>query len=136
MMGRAGLLPEAPPDIEDVKLRVEYVSILAQAQKLVGVSSLDRFTQTVLAMAPVVPAVLHKVNFNQILENYQEALGTDPRTLNTDEEAAAREQQANQGQQAMQGAAAMKDAASAVQATTAQPMAEGSPLDAILNGVM
>lgn len=136
MMSRAGLLPEAPPDIEEVKLRVEYVSILAQAQKLVGVSSLDRFTQTVLAMAPVVPAVLHKVNFFQVLENYQEALGTDPRTLHTDEEAQASQAEEQQGAQQMQQAAAAKDMASAVAQTSTTPMAEGSPLDAILNGVM
>jgi hypothetical protein len=135
MMERAGLLPEAPPDIEDVKLRVEYVSILAQAQKLVGVSSLDRFTQTVLAMAPVVPSVLHKVNFNQVLENYQEALGTDPRTLYTDEEAEQREQDANAGQQQMAEAAAAKDMSSAVATAGAAPIAPDSPLDAIMSGM-
>jgi hypothetical protein len=134
MMNRAGLLPPAPPDVQGVKLKVEYISILAQAQKLVGVASLDRFVNTILTIAPVVPAVLHKVNFDQIVENYQEQLGTDPRTVRTTEEAEALAAGEAEQQQQLVAAQVAKDSATAAATAGAAPVAPGSPLDLLMAG--
>jgi hypothetical protein len=51
LMEDSSLIAAAAEELHGVKLKVEYISILAQAQKLVGVSSQDRFLQSVGAMA-------------------------------------------------------------------------------------
>jgi hypothetical protein len=46
LMETNGLLPPPPEELHGVKLKVEYISILATAQKLVGVAAQDRFLQS------------------------------------------------------------------------------------------
>jgi len=120
MMERAGLIPPAPEQLQGVNIKPEYVSILAQAQKLVGVVGLDRFNQNVLAIAPVVPSVLNKVNYNRVIDDYGDMLGIDPNILRSDEEADEMTAQQAEAQQAREEAetaakmgAAMKSAATA-----------------------
>jgi hypothetical protein len=58
--------PEAPKELEGVALKVEYISILAQAQKLVGVVGQDRFLQSMSVIAQEFPEVLHKIDIFQV----------------------------------------------------------------------
>src|SRR5690606_36540354 len=55
LMEAAGLIPEPPEELDGVTLKVEYISIMAAAQKLVGVVGQDRFIQTVAPMLQVFP---------------------------------------------------------------------------------
>ena len=55
IMERAGLIPDPPPELQGVDLRVEYISLMSQAQKLVGVVAQDRFIASV-AVCAVFPA--------------------------------------------------------------------------------
>lgn len=111
IMMRGGLLPPPPADIEGETLNVEYVSILAQAQKAIGINSIERFTGYVGGLASMNPDVLDKVDFDQAIDEYADAAGVTPRIIRSDDEAmqmrAARAQQAAQMQAAamMQGAA-------------------------------
>lgn len=132
MMELAGLLPPAPEILEGVKLKVEYISIMAQAQKLVGVVGQDRFMASLLPMVEFIPTVLDKVNINQVIDNYGEMLGVDPRIIKSNEDAdaiAVERAQAAQGQaqaeQAKLLASAAKDASQA-------PMGQDSALDRIV----
>lgn len=120
LMQQAGLIPDPPPQIEGVKLSVEYTSVMAQAQKLVGVVGLDRFMSTVSAFAQFLPEVRYKVNAKRVVNQYAELLGVDPRIVNSDEDADAAmagEAQAQQAAAEAQNAATMakagKDAAGA-----------------------
>lgn len=120
MMERAGLIPEPPEELDGVPLTVEYTSIMAQAQKLVGVAGQDRFLQTMIPIIEAAPETIHKIDFNRIIDNYGEMLGVDPHIIRSDEEAdeladGARQQQAtmaNAQSAALLGRAA-KDAAAA-----------------------
>jgi hypothetical protein len=69
-MLRRGKFPPPPPEIQGQQLRVEYISIMAQAQKLVGVSSLERFVGFVGQVAQFNPSVLDKVNTDAAIEEY------------------------------------------------------------------
>jgi hypothetical protein len=138
MMEDAGLFDDMPPpeELEGVKVKVEYISIMASAQKLVGVTGHDRFVASVVPLVEVAPGILHKVNFNKIVDDYAEMLGTDPEIVRTDEEAAqlaqaqATEQQATaMAERTQMLAAASRDAAAAQQATGASGT---PPLDQVL----
>jgi hypothetical protein len=129
LMETAGMVPDAPPELEGVALKVEYISIMQQAQKLTGVAAQDRFLNTLLPMAEIYPEVRHKVKIFRVINNYGDMLGVDPNILRSDEEAqqlldqerAAQQKQA-EAEQAQLLARATKDAATA-------PMGTDSALD-------
>jgi len=117
MMEAAGLIPVAPEEVQGVKIAAEYTSIMAQAQKLVGVVGLDRFLGSATALAQTFPDVVDKIDSNRVVDIYGDALGVDPSILRTDEDANERAQaraqqiqRAEEAKQAQQMAAAMKSA--------------------------
>lgn len=132
LMDAAGLLPPPPEAVQGVKLKVEYISIMAQAQKLVGVVGQDRFMASMIPLLEAFPAVADKIKIHQVIDNYADMLGVDPRILRTTEEAeqiaAARAQQQAamaEAEQAQMMARAVKDAAAA-------PMGTDSALDRLV----
>lgn len=97
----AGILPPPPPELEGVELDVEFISVLAQAQRAVSTQSLDRFFGTVGLLAKFKPEVLDKLDADQAVDEYADALGVNPRVVVPDDVVAASRQQRQQQQQAM-----------------------------------
>lgn len=102
-----GVLPVPPPELQNRELNVEYVSVLAQAQRLVATGAVDRLVGFTGQLATVWPEARHKVNASRAVDEYAESLGVDPAIVNSDEQVAAmtaaEAQQAAQAQ-AMQAA--------------------------------
>lgn len=70
---RGGLLPPAPPDIQGQALKIEFVSVLAQAQKMLGLSSTERVVGFVGSLGSVFgPQVLDKIDPDAIIDDYAE----------------------------------------------------------------
>lgn len=116
MMVKQGLLPPAPIELQKTTLKVEYLSVMAQAQKMVGISAIDRFTQYAGSVAQFDPKVLDKVNTDELIENYGDITGVSPKLLRSDDEVEKmRKDRANQiaAQQKMemlnQGSQAVKN---------------------------
>lgn len=101
----AGILPEAPPELEGMELSVEFISVLAQAQRAVATQGMDRLLGTVGQMAAINPNVLDKINFDQVVDDYGNAYGVNPKIIVPDDVAAGIRQQRAQAQQAAQSAA-------------------------------
>src|SRR5690606_13631944 len=74
----AGLLPPPPEELQDVELNVEFVSMLAQAQRAVGVNSSDRYVMTLGSIAQMKPEVLDKLDADKWADAYADQLGVDP----------------------------------------------------------
>lgn len=85
IMNRQGLIPTPPKELQGEKLRVEYISIMAQAQKLVGVGGIERFALFAQNLAAVSPTTLDKVDLDQMIDEYSIATGIPPRIVRTDE---------------------------------------------------
>src|SRR5258706_13621464 len=117
-----------PPDLQGQQIKIEYTSILAQAQKLVGVTGQDRFLQTTLGLAEVYPEVRNKVDINQVIDNYGDMLGVDPRIIRTNEEATARTQQQQQAAQSAQDAENAQKVAKATRDASQAPVTGDSAL--------
>ena len=62
ILAKRGHIPPPPDSIKDKDFTVEYVSVLARAQKLAESKGLDRFIARVGAIAPVVSNVVDKIN--------------------------------------------------------------------------
>ena len=97
-----GVLPVPPPELQNKDLNVEYVSVLAQAQRLVATGAVDRLVGFTSQVAAVWPEARHKVNASRAIDEYAESLGVDPAMVRSDDEvtamAQAEAQQAAQAQ--------------------------------------
>lgn len=125
-MVRAGLFApgsgmEPPQEMQGNELEVEFVSTLAQAQRAVGVQSIDRLVGTIASVSQIKPEVLDKLDGDQLVDAYADMLGVDPSLIVADDQVALIRQSRAQQQQAAQMAAAaapMKDMAQAAQAAS------------------
>lgn len=102
----AGILPPPPPELQGQELNVEFVSTLAQAQRAVAAAGTDRMLGTIGQAVAIWPEMRHKINALQVVDDYAEFYGVNPRIINPDDVAQqkiAAEQQASQA--AQQGAA-------------------------------
>lgn len=104
ILQRNGVLPLPPPELQNRELSVEYVSVLAQAQRLAATGAVDRLTQFTAQVAGVWPEARHKIDINRTIDEYAESLGTDPAIVRSNEDAAT---MAQAEQQAMAQAQAM-----------------------------
>ena len=111
IMDSLGLIPPAPPELADAPIKVEYISLLAQAQKLVGTATVDQLAGFVANAAQVNPEVIDKMNFDEAVDEYGDLLGAAPRLIRTDEEVFVLREQRTQAQQAQQLAEQAKTAA-------------------------
>jgi len=135
ILQRNGVLPIPPPELQDKELNVEYVSVLAQAQRLVNTGAIDRMAEFTAGVANVWPEARHKININQSVDDYAEALGVNPSMVVSDADAAAAAQAEAQMQQQM--AAMEQTAQMAAMAKTASetPVGEdGTALDVMMEG--
>lgn len=101
----AGILPPAPPEIQGVDLNIEFVSVLAQAQRAVAVSGMERVLSTAVNLAAVKPEILDKIDFDQVIDDMGEAFGTNPALILPDAQVAEIRQARAQAIQAQQSAA-------------------------------
>ena len=83
---KRGLLPPIPDELRGQELKLEYTSVTAQAQKLIGISTLDRFVQSVGMIAGFDPNALKKVKSQQIVDVYGDILSVNPSIIRSDDE--------------------------------------------------
>lgn len=111
----AGILPPPPPELQGVDLKVEFVSVLAQAQKMVGIGGLDRFIGTVgqLAATSGDLSVWDKVNRDETIDQYADMLGINPNVVVGDDGVMAIRQERAQAEAKAAQAAALPQIATA-----------------------
>lgn len=119
-MMEIGWIPEPPEEISGMQLKVEYESIMAKAQKLVGVAGTERFLSFVGNLAAAFPVVLKKVDPLEAVEEYGDMMGVSSKIVRTKEETdrlIAEEQQAMQQKAMMEAAPQLAGAAQQLSAT-------------------
>lgn len=135
LMERSGFIPPPPAEVHGVRLRVEYISILSQAQKLAGIIAQDRLLQTVVGMTAIWKDAADRIDIDQLIDNYIEQLGTDPRVLRSKEDADALRADRAQQEQAAAGAEQALTLAKAAQAASQAPLGgQSTALGQIVGG--
>jgi hypothetical protein len=132
-MVEANVLPPPPQELQGMELNVEFVSMLAQAQRAIGTNSVDRFVGNLGVVAQIKPDVLDKFNADEWADAYSDMLGVDPKMIVANENVAMIREARNaaaaeraQQEQLMQSAVAAKDLAAA---KTAEPNALTNVID-------
>jgi len=112
ILDRAGMLPEPPPELEGTEgaVKVEFISVLHQAQKMtgiVGVRELMNMSQLLAGMGR--SDALDKLNVDEIMDELADMLGLKPElVLSDDQVQEIREAKAQQQQAQQQGEAMLK----------------------------
>ena len=82
----AGALPPPPPELSGMDINIEFVSVLAQAQRAIGLNNIDRFMGNIGAAANLDREVLDNIDFDAYPRLYGDAAGVDPRLLRKPED--------------------------------------------------
>jgi hypothetical protein len=137
IMLRRGMFPPPPQELMGQPLRVEYISIMAQAQKLIGVASVERFVGFVGNMIGVFPEVRHKIDALQIVDEYGEMLGVSSKIIVPDDVVQGKlvaEAQASQSAQMMEAMPAMAQGANAAKSLSETDVSGVNALTRLLTG--
>jgi hypothetical protein len=118
-MMESGIVPPPPEELQGRELSVEFVSMLAQAQRAVATNSIDRYVANLGAVAAIKPEVLDKLDADKWADAYADMLGVDPELIVPGEKVALIREQRAQAQ-----AAQAQIAAAQQMATTAKDAAQ------------
>lgn len=134
------ILPPPPEELRGIDLKVEYISILAQAQKMVGIQATDRLIAFAgqLAAASGDPTVFDKIDKDQAIDEYAEMLGVSPRIVVSDETVEQVRNDRVQQQQAAQMAQmgpAMQDVTGAMKNLGETPVGDSTALNNLLSQI-
>lgn len=104
IMLKKGMVPTPPEELQGSPLKIEYISIMQQAQKMIGVNTQERFMNSIIAIAGAKPDVWDKVDTDQYIDTYGDGLSVPRGVIRSDE--ATAEIRAQQQQQIAQQQAA------------------------------
>lgn len=76
-----GLVSEPPPEIEGQELQIEYVSVLAQAQRMIGANNIDRFMFSIGQLATVKPDVTDVIDTDRVVRDLADRLSIHPENI-------------------------------------------------------
>ena len=113
----AGLIPPPPEELgADAVTDIEYISILSQAQKAVGVNRIEQSVQFIGTLMAAAPEARHMLKPYELVNQYNQMIGTPTKLFASEDEYDAAVQQEQQQAQMAQGAPVAKDLAEATKA--------------------
>ena len=83
---RNNMFPPPPVELRGLPLKVEYISILAQAQKAAGTLAIEQLAAFVGNVVQLSPEALDVINPDEVVAEYGEKRGVDPRMLRSPQE--------------------------------------------------
>lgn len=104
----AGVLPPPPPELHGRDLAVEFISVLAQAQRAVGIAGIDRALAIAVQTSQVKPRIVDNIDEDALWNEVTDVLGVTPKITRNPVErdqlrAAQAQAQKAQAQAAMMG---------------------------------
>jgi hypothetical protein len=103
ILKRKGMIAPPPPSMKGVPLDIQFVSILALAQKSASTGGIEALSRLVGGLGQVHPDVLDIPNWDEMVYEYNDLLGNKQKLVNGPKTVAAvRQQRAKQQQQAQQ----------------------------------
>ena len=139
---RNGIFPEPPPEIAGQDLKIQYISILAQAQKMVDIAAIDQWVASVAEEAGINPGSLDIINWDEKNKFKAEAMGIPPKLVNSLEtmaqirkSKAEAQAQIENSQKMMEMAEGAQKGAKAVESLSKAKMGENNALDKTVDAV-
>lgn len=130
---RNGYLPPAPDELAGGELRIEYISMMAQAQKMLGTANIERLIGTVGNIAGIVPAALDNIDFDETVRTLADQYGAAPKIVRTKQAVARLRALQAQAQKAQQQVAAGLAAVEGAKNLAAADMSGDNGLTRLVN---
>lgn len=131
----AGIIPPPPAELQGMELKVEYISTLAQAQKMIGTAAIQEFYGMHVNICQLYPEARDNVDPDKLESTLHAKMGVPVEVMRDEEEVAAiregrqqAEEKAAQEQEAAQG---LENARSLSDTKVGQ----GNALDVMLQGM-
>jgi hypothetical protein len=131
-----GLIPPAPPEMDGQPLTVDFISILARAQKAAENTIIERTARFVGFLASVFPESAVKFDADQAIDEFAQNSGTSPKIIRTDDVVAKMRAEIAQREQAERAAAMAAPAADAANAAKVLSETEVTPGRNALQNIM
>lgn len=108
-LAEVGALPIPPEQIQGGEFEIEFVSTLAQAQKVQKIAGMERFSTFTLNLANTLdPALRYKINGCKMVDDYADYANIDPSQINPTEYVEQIRAQQQQKQEQQEQIAAMQ----------------------------
>lgn len=121
IMARKQMLPPPPGHLHGEPIKVDFVSILAQMQRMVGLGQIERTVSFVGSLAAQFPEASDRLDIDAVIDDYADRAGAPPKIIRSVKDAQALRDKRNQEQQ-MEKMASM-----------AQPMQRGADAARLLS---
>lgn len=103
IMKRKGMIDPPPDSLRGIPIDVEFISMLALAQKGAATGGIERLMSLAGNMVAVVPTIMDNIDTDSVIREYNELLGNPQKILRGPEEVQGiRQQQAEKVQQEQQ----------------------------------
>ena len=133
IMMRLKLLPPAPQQMQGQELTVEYISIMAQTMKAIGMSGIEKVSAYVISLLQADPTAVDTVDFDEAVRAYADMAGTPPKVIRDAVMVAQLRMQRQQQQQAQAQMQMMQQAADGVHKLGTTPADPSTALGQIVS---
>jgi len=135
--GRANLVQPPPEEIQGETFRPEYISTLAQAQKMQDTNRISQLAASVGNLAQLNPEALDKLDVDSAIDHLDTMLGAPAGIIRSNDDVAKIRQARAEAQQRQEQAAAMMTAAEGAKTLGQTPVGgqQKNALDAIMQGM-
>lgn len=135
IMLRAGLVPPAPKELQGMDIKIDYISMLAQAQKMVGTTAIEQAVGFVGNLAGVFPSVLDNIDSDEVVNEYADMLGVPAKIIRSKEDVAAIREAKQKAQEEAAQAQNMGATVQGAKVLSDAKLGTNSALDAVLTGL-
>jgi len=132
IMLRTGVVPPPPEEIQGEDMKVEYISMLAQAQKMVGTTAIEQTISFVGNMMDAFPEIKDAVDADEAIIEYGDLMGIPSKIIRSKDEIMAIREERQKAEQAAQTAAVMPQMVEGAKKLSETELGKNSALDALL----
>ena len=125
---------DTPEEVEGANLQIDYISVLAQAQKQLATRGISEVVGMVGSIGEFWPKALHKIDGMQVVDEYAAATGVPPGIIVSDKDAEASYQAEVQAKQMMAAPPLLEKTAKTAQIAAETIPQEGSVLEEMRGG--
>lgn len=126
-LAKQGLLPEPPAEIQGAELKIEYISIMAQAQSMESLAGIERLSAFVQSIAPTDQQVLDTIDNDFLVREYAKVLSL-PHAARAEQEVDQLRLKRAQMVEAQQKAATLQQASQGLASLAQTPASEEQSL--------
>jgi len=132
ILERSGMLPEPPQAIAGMDIKIEYISMLAQAQKAMGVTAIEQTFGFAGQLAAVYPQILDNLDPDEAITVYGENVGASAKVFRSKSERDALRMQRAQEEQQAQNMVMAQNLAQGAKTLSETDMGTNNALNAML----